>query len=308
MASASSTTAPPAARKSGRVLSGLFAHARWLALLCGVASALVYLLPVSVPGERLLLLILLAGFWTGMLAAVCKYPLLRLPVLLAASIQFFPVRTGTTRLLLLLGLTSFWLCAVITFRKHRTALVPLVGLPVLLGGFLLLPGWPVDPIALRAEYLRSLTPYRDTTYIWGGENRIGIDCSGLVRCGWIDACLRQGIRTANPALVRQAIQTWQQDCSAQELGEGYRGRTALLLSTPSLNQLDYGSLLPGDVAVTASGAHTLAYLGNETWIEADPLLGRVGTLQANASRSAWLGMPMKIVRWRALENPPHNAE
>jgi NlpC/P60 family len=34
---------------------------------------------------------------------------------------------------------------------------------------------------LRSTYLRSLYSYMGTTYVWGGENQLGIDCSGLVR-------------------------------------------------------------------------------------------------------------------------------
>jgi hypothetical protein len=136
--------------------------------------------------------------------------------------------------------------------------------------------------------------------VWGGENRIGIDCSGIVRCGWTDANLRYGIRTANPEPVRQAIRIWWQDCSAKELGEGYRDRTHLLIAPTTLNSVEYGLLHPGDVAVTTSGVHTLAYLGDRQWIEADPNAMGIVTLQAPNS-NIWCSVPMKILRWRALE-------
>ena len=57
--------------------------------------------------------------------------------------------------------------------------------------------------------------------------------------------------------------------------------------------------------MTESGVHTLAYLGGQTWIEADPDAGRV--LQAQVpSKSPWFNEPVKIMRWAQLDEK--NAE
>jgi hypothetical protein len=69
----------------------------------------------------------------------------------------------------------------------------------------------------------------------------------------------------------------------------------------TLNQSDYRPLQSGDVVVTQSGVHTLAYLGDCRWIEADPLAGAVITVQAPAAKNPWFEQPMKIVRWREEE-------
>ena len=56
---------------------------------------------------------------------------------------------------------------------------------------------------LRQKYVDSLVRYEGTKYVWDGENRLGIDCSGLVRKGLIDAAVRAGISTWNPRLIRR---------------------------------------------------------------------------------------------------------
>ena len=270
----------------------------WLWTAVNLLTVAVYLLPLSVPGEGLLLLLGLSGFWAGVIAAFRPYRWLRLAPVVMALLSFYPVRTGTTRLLLLCGMAFVWIAAVVVFRQRRRVVTTLMAAAGLIAAFALLPGRTPDALSLRTEYVRSLRGFQGTAYIWGGENGMGIDCSGLIRCGWIDANLRTGLRTLNPHLVREAARIWWQDCSAQELGEGYRNRTLFEGKMTTLNRLDYAHLQSGDVVVTESGAHTLAYLGDHRWIEADPLAGAVITLQAPAAKNPWFEQPMKIVRWR----------
>ena len=73
-----------------------------------------------------------------------------------------------------------------------------------------------------------------------------------------------------------------------------------LLDTPSLNSLVDPRLAPGDLAVTRSGIHILAYAGGQTWIEADPGVNRVISISAPANENGWFESPMRIVRWRVL--------
>jgi hypothetical protein len=60
------------------------------------------------------------------------------------------------------------------------------------------------------------------------------------------------------------------DTTASELGKGYDRGTIHVMTCSSLNHLDSTSLLPGDMAVTTSGIHVMAYLGRNKWIGADP--------------------------------------
>ena len=76
--------------------------------------------------------------------------------------------------------------------------------------------------------------------------------------------------------------------------------TVHALDTPSINRLDHSRILPGDLAVTASGVHIMAYLGSNTWIEADPGAGRVITVLAPCETNAWFLEPMKVMRWSIL--------
>jgi hypothetical protein len=61
------------------------------------------------------------------------------------------------------------------------------------------------------------------------------------------------------------------------------------------------SVLPGDLAVTRSGVHIMAYLGNKRWIEADPAAGSVITITAPSANNSWFHTPMNIVRWGILQ-------
>lgn len=223
------------------------------------------------------------------------------PLLLA--LHTYPIRTGSLRFVLVLMIVLIWAGALLLFwnkKPIRWACLSLVFLFVL--GRL----WPkraYDAQALRQEYIRSLLAYKGAPYVWGGENKRGIDCSGLMRCGLIDAEVKQGITTLNPALLRESFSLWWNDCSALALKNGFQNRTRLLFIAPSLNQLNYSKIAPGDIAVTSSGVHVLAYTGHKIWIEADPneIAGhRVIEVQVPA-RNAWFNMPVHVMRWRQFE-------
>ena len=110
--------------------------------------------------------------------------------------------------------------------------------------------------------------------MWGGENHLGVDCSGLLRTAMVEAHALEAVRTFNPALLRQAIWLWWNDASANEIGKGYSGLTKTI--GPVMRLADAAvHMAPGDFAVTADGVHVLAYLGNKEWIEADPFVKRV---------------------------------
>jgi hypothetical protein len=163
--------------------------------------------------------------------------------------------------------------------------------------------WPsrvTDPAGLRAGYVESLAKYEGAPYLWGGENGLGIDCSGLVRRGLIDASLWQGLHTLNPGLVRQSMALRWFDCSAKALRDEFRGQTMRLFSAEGVHVVDHTRLQPGDFAVTAEGVHTLAYLGNHVWIEADPGAGQVIRLRASED-NPWLKTRVYLMRWRLLE-------
>jgi hypothetical protein len=212
----------------------------------------------------------------------------------------FPVRFQMLNLGLIVGFFLIWLGPLVLFWRVLPVRILCLLIAVAPTALLLLPDKKIDTAALRDEYARSLRSYDGTPYVWGGETRTGIDCSGLVRCGLMDAEFKEGIRTQNIALLRKGISLWWQDLSAKAMGEEYQGRTFKLREDQRLNDADYTPLLPGDIAVTDDGLHTLAYIGDKTWIEADPNAGKVITVTV-PSDNAWFSRRVNLLRWRVLE-------
>ncbi len=169
-------------------------------------------------------------------------------------------------------------------------------------GIALLPGKPARAESLRPKYLAALARFEGTRYLWGGEGRLGIDCSGLPRRALRSALIEEGLRTFNPALFRQAFNHWWHDASARALAGGYRGYTVPLNIEGVIQKLDPAPLLPGDLAITCDGIHVLIYLGEHRWIQADPGAQKVVTQDSRTDRNAWFQAPVQLYRWRLLES------
>jgi len=216
---------------------------------------------------------------------------------------YAPVITMRIRLITLALFLCFTLGALVLFWSKRIVRWVLVCLYVLLTAFIVLPYHPpVNRSNLRAQYCKSLECYTGCKYVWGGEGRFSMDCSGLVRRGLEDALVIQGFRTCNPPLVREGVWLYWHDTTAKVIGEGYEGRTHHILATPDLNDLDYSLLKPGDLGVTTSGIHIMAYLGNKSWIAADPGAMKVTVFKIPEKMNPYFSTPMNIVRWQVLEN------
>jgi hypothetical protein len=158
----------------------------------------------------------------------------------------------------------------------------------------------VDQPALQARYCAALKSYMGSRYVWGGQGYFGIDCSGLVQKGMMDALAERGVSTVNPALARESFSLYWHRTTARVLGQGFAGRTIEVTTCASLNALDYSSVQPGDLAVTAGGDHVMAYLGDRTWIAADPIVERVTTFTIPEAKNVYFFTPMKIMRCKVL--------
>lgn len=230
--------------------------------------------------------------------ALWKRWLLLWPLTLALVI--YPVSNTILRLatvvcfvLLAAGLVVFnWQHRRLTFA---VALVAVAGL-----AFLFLPGRKAPMIALQQQYLGSLRRYEGVRYVWGGENRFGIDCSGLVRRGLVNALMAESFRTLNPGLLRQGLFLWWNDCSARALGDEHLHLTTTVVDSDSINQIDPARIQPGDFAVTTDGIHVVAFLGGKEWIEADPDARSVLCL-STPSTNSWFDTPVKVMRWTLLK-------
>lgn len=173
-------------------------------------------------------------------------------------------------------------------------------LPIIVAIPFLLPGGEIDPQALRHDYVRRMNEFEGTKYSWGGESFRGIDCSGLPRRAYRDALLVYGIRHGNGRALRGYLEQWWFDASAKALGEGYRGYTSPIGTSGTIRTMDYEALMPGDLAVTTSGRHILAYAGGGRWIQADPGIGAVATFDGRTDQNGWLSVPVTTHRWHHL--------
>ena len=216
------------------------------------------------------------------------------------TVLLVPVSNRWTRLGVVVLLFFLWASLVVLTRRRRLFCYPVIALGLVCAGLIALPArHSPDTARLRQEYVKRLGRYEGVPYVWGGENFLGIDCSGLVRRGLIDALFLRGLCTLDGGLIRQGLRLWWQDCSAKDLADARKQLTVPVAKAASLNGLDPNLILPGDLAVTSGGVHVLAYLGNQVWIEADP--GRRVMKLTVPSSNPWTQMRVEIVRWRMLQ-------
>lgn len=165
----------------------------------------------------------------------------------------------------------------------------------------MLPGGKIDAVELRQDYVQRLAGFESVKYYWGGENFHGIDCSGLPRRALRDSLLAYGIRHFSGRAFRSYLEQWWFDASAKALGEGYRDYTSPIGVTGTIREMNYEGLVPGDLAVTTSGVHILAYAGDGQWIQADPGIGEVATLSGRTDDNPWFLEPVTTHRWQILK-------
>ncbi len=231
-----------------------------------------------------------------------------LAVILFIAVALMPLGTQKTRVAGLALLFVAWFGLVVLLWRHLYLRLAVLAVSLGSAVFLALPGRAqVDVEGLRRDYVAGLQRYDHVPYYWGGESFMGIDCSGLVRRGLIDAAFCRGLRSLDPGLVRFSLDLWWHDCSAEALGQGWRGLARHVMDIPNINTLDHSKILPGDLAVTASGHHVMAYLGDRRWIEADPGAEKVVVISTQKGDNPWFHSHMTIVRWGILDSVPFSS-
>ena len=218
------------------------------------------------------------------------------PLLLLITVFLVPV-TNSKMKLFQVALLTVSLIGWLLYLRPKGRLFLVLAIVLVATPFLLPARNSASRQTLPEANTRALLHYKDVTYWWGGENRMGIDCSGLIRRGAIDSLLREGLCHFDGELLRAAPDLWWHDTSADALGEGYRGYTLPVTQAKNLNELDHSLVRPGDMAVTGSGSHILAYLGNKQWIQADPTANQV-IVETAPSKNGWFTRSVNVVRWR----------
>jgi hypothetical protein len=212
-----------------------------------------------------------------------------------------PVNSMLLKLAFLACVFGAWLGFTILGWARKPVRIFALALPFLVAIPFVLPGREMDIDALRKDYLKRMAAFEDTKYYWGGESSRGIDCSGLPRRALRDALLAYGFKHFNGDAFRQYVEHWWYDASAKALAAGYRNYTRPLDVTGTIQEMSYDTLVPGDLAVTTNGVHILAYVGDGKWIQADPGIGAVATLNGRNDDNPWFRTPVTTHRWQVLD-------
>lgn len=219
-----------------------------------------------------------------------------------------PVNSKILKLAFLGCIVGVWAgLTILTWKRKPLRIVALI-LPFLVAIPFILPADEINSEELRLDYVRRMKEFEGTKYFWGGESSRGIDCSGLPRRALRDALMAYGIKHLNGQALRVFIEQWWFDASAKALGEGYRSYTSPIGTSGTIQKMDYASLVPGDLAVTTSGVHILAYAGGGQWIQADPGIGSVAILDGRTDDNGWFSTPVTTHRWQLLAKHKRSSE
>lgn len=154
------------------------------------------------------------------------------------------------------------------------------------------------PTELRSQYRSALLKYEGASYAAAGEPG-GISCSTLIRRAFIDTL-------AIDKESRQQIQS--QPCYSVELREGCNGHLSNVLETDGLDKVNYEQIQIGDIATLGDSVafHSMAYIGNKTWIHADPIAQKVSYYEvSDLHKNIWSVYKVKILRWNVLDDKNH---
>jgi len=125
-----------------------------------------------------------------------------------------------TKLAWLAAMGIAWAGSTALCWKRRRIRTGLLVSPLAVTIPFLLPGRAIDPAELRNDYVRRMGRFEGTTYVWGGESRRGIDCSGLPRRAYRDALLSLVVIPGSMPIPERAPSSRSMDVPAATGGSG----------------------------------------------------------------------------------------
>lgn len=216
-----------------------------------------------------------------------------------ALVIVIPYRTTLIRAGMLTLCCVAWAALVAITSKRKMLRIVLIAASTASALLLVInAGRNPDSDALRRRFVERLRDYDGVRYVYGGENPRGVDCSGLVRAAMVRALVDRGFASWNSEMIRSSFVLWWRDTNAIQLGKGANGLTLPIGDGSPMPMRAAPNVRPGDLAVTTSGSHVLAYLGDQRWIEADPDVARVQIVDLTTSPIA--DQEVLLVTWRWL--------
>ena len=189
------------------------------------------------------------------------------------------------------------------FKRHGRIAAGIVAVILVICGYMSFGQRFADEstvLELRQLYVNELKRYEGTRYVWGGENFLGMDCSGLPRKALRNALLKSAFFNGNGKYLRHAVKNWWMDASAAALASGYQHYLTSLEIEGTVVEAPEKLLSPGDLAITTDGRHVMVFLEKDTWISADPMQGKVVIERPSISHNPWFDARVKFYSWSVL--------
>ena len=227
-----------------------------------------------------------------------KRKLFAVVLVMTLLLGLYPVSSIITKLFFCLGVILSAITFIFLLDQRKISLTLFYACSLVSMCFLL-ANRPFSATRLQQNYLHSLKNSEGITYVWGGENFLGIDCSGLPRRSIMNALFKESFLSFSSQAFLKALDIWIFDSSAKALNEGYHNQTRYITSFNSIKHIS-PKLSKGDLAVTQDCVHLLVYLGNDMWIQADPVHGSVHRGSPFEEQNVWYDEPVNIIRWGVL--------
>ncbi len=226
-----------------------------------------------------------------------------LPLLTLTGGVLWPVNHILCRLMIVISAVCLAASICFSLKRHRGIAAGFAAFILVICGYMSLGQQLADEstvLELRQIYVHELRRYEGTRYVWGGENLLGMDCSGLPRKALRNALLKSAFLNGNGRYLRHAVKNWWMDASASALANGYRHYLTPLEREGTVAEAPEDTLSPGDLAITDDGVHVMVFLEKDTWISADPNQGKVVVEKPSISHNPWFDSKVKFYAWSVL--------